>query len=75
MRAINIATFTDRISDRQLEQLCADNPETKFETAAVEKLIIMAPTGRESGKKNSKRLIRIGTWNEQLIFLLSKSIL
>lgn len=65
MTAINIATFTESISDRQLEQLCADNPETKFETTAAGKLIIMSPTGSESGRKNSKLLIRIGIWNEQ----------
>ena len=65
MRAINIATFTDQISDRQLEQLCADNPETRFETTSEGKLIIMSPTGSESGRKNSKLLVRIGIWNEQ----------
>ena len=65
MTAINIATFTEHISDRQLEQLCADNPETRFETTSEGKLIIMSPTGSESGRKNSKLLIRIGIWNEQ----------
>ena len=65
MTAINIATFTESISDRQLEQLCADNPETRFETTSEGKLIIMSPTGSESGRKNSKLLVRIGIWNEQ----------
>ena len=65
MTAINIATFTERISDRQLEQLCADNPETRFETTAEGKLIILPPTGSESGRKNSQLLIRIGIWNER----------
>ncbi len=65
MTAINIATFTKHISDRQLAQLCADNPETRFETNSEGKLIIMSPTGSESGRKNSKLLIRIGIWNER----------
>lgn len=65
MTAINLATFTDRISDRQLEQLASDNPEARFETTPEGKLIIMSPTGSESGRKNSKLLIRIGIWNER----------
>ena len=65
MTAINLATFTDRISDRQLEQLSCDNPEARFETTPEGKLIIMSPTGSESGRKNSKLLIRIGIWNER----------
>jgi Uma2 family endonuclease len=65
MTAINIATFTGKISDRQLEQLVSDNPETRFETTQSGKLIVMPPTGSESGRKNSKLLVRIGIWNEQ----------
>jgi Uma2 family endonuclease len=65
MTAINIATFTKRISDRQLEQLCRDNPDARFETTPTGKLIVMPPTGSESGRKNSKLLVRIGIWNEQ----------
>jgi hypothetical protein len=29
--AINFKAFIDKISDRDFEQLCADNPEAKFE--------------------------------------------
>ena len=65
MNIINISAFTDKISDRDLEQLCADNPETKFETNADGKLIIMSPTGSESGRKNSKLLVRVGVWNDR----------
>ena len=65
MNIINISAFTDKISDRDLEQLCADNPETKFETNADGKLIVMSPTGSESGRKNSKLLVRVGVWNDR----------
>jgi len=63
MTAINIATFTNSISDRQLEQLCADNPETKFETTSEGKLIIMSPTGSESGRKNGRLFFQVELWN------------
>ena len=65
MTAINIAAFTERISDRHLEQLAKDNPETRFETTATGKLIVMSPTGSESGRKNSKLLVRVAIWNER----------
>ncbi|MGF1539846.1 MAG: Uma2 family endonuclease [Pleurocapsa sp.] len=63
MTAINIATFTDRISDRQLEQLVSDNPETRFETTPTGKLIIMSPTGGESGRRNTKLVFQVELWN------------
>ena len=63
-------TISDRceaapISDRALEQLCRDNPELKFETDTTGKLIVMSPTGSESGKRNGDLLIQIGIWNRR----------
>ena len=63
MTAINISAFTSRISDRELEQLCLDNPETRFETTEEGKLVAMAPTGGLTGEKNSSLLIQVGIWN------------
>jgi Uma2 family endonuclease len=62
---INVKAFTDSISDRALEQLCRENPELKFETDAQGKLIVMSPTGSESGKRNGNLLIQVGIWNRQ----------
>ena len=63
VNTINISAFTDKISDRDLEQLCADNPETKFETTPEGKLIVMSPTGSESGRKNGKLFFQVELWN------------
>lgn len=65
MTTIKISAFTDKISDRDFEQLCADNPESKFETTKEGKLIVMSPTGSESGRRNSDLLIQVGIWNRQ----------
>ncbi|MEM8721871.1 MAG: Uma2 family endonuclease [Cyanobacteria bacterium P01_G01_bin.39] len=65
MTAIDIATFTEQISDRQLEQLCADNPEARFETTPAGKLIIMSPTGSLTGEKNSDLNYQLQVWNRQ----------
>jgi Uma2 family endonuclease len=63
MTAINISAFTKRISDRDLEKLCQDNPETRFETTPQGKLIIMSPTGSLTGEKNADLLVQVGIWN------------
>ncbi|GAB4531630.1 MAG: Uma2 family endonuclease [Pleurocapsa sp.] len=65
MTAIDISSLTDRISDFQLEQLCANNPDTRFETTKEGKLIIMSPTGSESGKFNMSLAFQIELWNRR----------
>jgi Uma2 family endonuclease len=65
MTSIDISVFTEKISDRELEQLCAHNPEIRFETTPQGKLIVMSPTGSESGRKNSSLLAQVWYWNNQ----------
>ena len=65
MTVINISAFTDSISDRDFEKLCADNPETRFETTPQGNLIIMPPTGCLTGEKNSDLNYQIQSWNRQ----------
>ncbi len=62
---IDIKALADPISDRAFEQLCAQNPDLKFETNAKGKLIVMSPTGSESGEKNANLLAQIWNWNHQ----------
>jgi Uma2 family endonuclease len=62
---IDVRAFTNSISDRTLQQLCRENPELRFETDAKGKLIIMSPTGSESGKRNGDLFGQIWYWNRQ----------
>ncbi|WP_019509330.1 Uma2 family endonuclease [Pleurocapsa sp. PCC 7319] len=62
---INVKAFTEKISDRALEQLCRENPDLRFETDAKGKLIIMSPIGSESGKRNSSLVAQVWYWNRQ----------
>jgi Uma2 family endonuclease len=62
---ININAFTDSISDRALEQLCRENPDLRFETDKYGKLIIMSPTGSQSGKRNGDLFGQVWYWNRQ----------
>lgn len=62
---LDLKAFTDTISDRALEQLCQENPDLRFETDAKGKLIVMSPTGSESGKRNSSLVAQVWYWNNQ----------
>ena len=62
---INIEALANPITDEQFERLCAQNPETKFETNAKGELIIMSPTGSDTGRKNSDLNYQIQVWNRQ----------
>ncbi len=54
-----------QITDDQFYQLCRDNPEVKFERNAIGEIIIVSPTGGETGNCNAKLTARFVFWNEQ----------
>jgi Uma2 family endonuclease len=54
-----------RLSEDQFYQLCRDNPDIKFERNVNGQLIIMPPTGGETGRYNAKLTTRFVLWNEQ----------
>lgn len=54
-----------RLSEDQFYQLCRDNPDVKFERNVKGELIIMPPTGGETGRYNAKLTTRFVLWNEQ----------
>lgn len=54
-----------KLTDDQFYQLCRDNPDIKFERNASGELIVIAPTGGETGRRNAKLTARFVLWNEQ----------
>jgi Uma2 family endonuclease len=54
-----------RFSDEQFYQLCQANRELQFELTANGELIIMPPTGGETGKRNSDLITDLVIWNRQ----------
>lgn len=54
-----------RLSDDQFFQLCQNNPDLKLERNAQGDLILMPPTGGETGRRNSDLIIDLGIWNRQ----------
>ena len=56
---------TATLSSEQFYDLCRANPNWKLERTAQGDLVVMAPTGGETGVRNANLLIRLGIWNEQ----------
>lgn len=53
------------LTDEAFYQLCLANPDIKFERSAQGELIVMAPTGGESGRRNADITIDLGLWNRE----------
>ena len=54
-----------QLTDDQFYQLCQVNPDIKLERNALGELLIMPPTGGETGKRNATLISRFIVWNEQ----------
>ena len=54
-----------KLNDDQFYQLCRDNPDVKFERNANGELIVMPPTGGETGKRNASIIADFVIWNRQ----------
>ena len=62
---INLKPIAKHISDEDFENICKSNPELKLETDPQGNLILMSPTGSESGKKNADLIYQVQFWNRK----------
>ena len=53
------------LSDRQYWDLCHQNRDLRFERAATGELIVMSPTGGETGRRNSSINAQLSVWNDR----------
>jgi Uma2 family endonuclease len=61
---IDFSSIT-KLTDEQFDHLCEANPEIKFERTPTGELVIMPPTGGETGRGNAKLISRFVVWNEE----------
>ncbi len=54
-----------QLTDDQFLEVCRANPDVKFEQNEKGELIIVAPTGGDTGIYNAKLTTRFVVWNEQ----------
>ncbi|HAC63410.1 MAG TPA: hypothetical protein DCF68_07675 [Cyanothece sp. UBA12306] len=54
-----------QLSDEKFYLFCRQNPDLKLERNSNGEIIIMSPTGGETGNCNAEILIEFGLWNRQ----------
>ncbi len=54
-----------KLTDEQFWHLCQDNPDWRFERTASGELIIMSPTGSETGDRNAELTYQLRAWSRQ----------
>jgi Uma2 family endonuclease len=62
---IDLHPLIDSVSDRDLALLSSNNPNLRFETDKDGNLVIISPTGSESGEKNGNLFAQVWNWNSQ----------
>jgi len=62
---MNSYTLNFDLSEQQFQQICDNNPELKFELNTKGNLMIMSPTGGETGSINSDFNGQLWSWNRQ----------
>lgn len=53
------------LTDNQFYEICQNNRDLRFERTASGALIIMSPTGGESGLKEANIITDLNNWNRQ----------
>jgi Uma2 family endonuclease len=53
------------LTDDQYFQLCQNNRDLRFERTTSGELLIMSPTGSDTGNRNFDIAVEIGIWNKQ----------
>jgi Uma2 family endonuclease len=61
---LNLDSIT-HLTHGQFWSLCQENRDIRLELTAKGELIVMPPTGWESGKRNSNLNLELGLWNRQ----------
>ena len=54
-----------KLTQEQFYKLCETNPELKLERNVQGELIVMPPTGGETGRSNVSAIFQIAKWNEE----------
>jgi Uma2 family endonuclease len=66
-----ITTFPSRLklkidlTDEQFFQMCQKNRDYRFERTLSGELLIMPPTGSDTGNRNFDMVVELGIWNKQ----------
>ncbi len=62
---LNVSHAKLTVTPECFDQLCRDNPDLRLELTKDGELIVMPPTGGESGERNLDLAIDVGIWNRE----------
>jgi Uma2 family endonuclease len=62
---LNVSNTVLHVSASEFDSLCLDNPDLRLELSKDQELIVMSPTGGESGEKNGDLIFQVIAWNRQ----------
>lgn len=63
--SLNVADVRLRVTLEQFDRLCQNNPDLRLEIDRNGELIVMPPTGGDTGERNSNLTADIVIWNRQ----------
>jgi Uma2 family endonuclease len=66
MDSLTLDLKSTRLTDEQFFELCSANRDMRFERSADGELIIMAPTGGQTGNKNVELAGQLWAWNREM---------
>ena len=62
---VDFTPLATKVSDEEFADLCRLNPELQFERTSEGELVIRAPTGGKTGRRNAKLTVAFGVWAEK----------
>jgi Uma2 family endonuclease len=62
---LDVSNTTLTVTPEQFDRLCIDNPDLRLELTKDGELIVMAPAGGESSRKNLNLATDVDIWNRQ----------
>ena len=65
MEALTLDCQSIELNDEQFYQLCRNNPNLRFERNTDGDLLIMSPTGGETGNRNIEIAYQLQAWSRQ----------
>jgi Uma2 family endonuclease len=62
---LDVSNTILHVSPEEFDSLCVNNPDLRLELTKDKKLIVMPPTGGESGERNGELFGQVWTWNKK----------
>lgn len=59
---LDFTPLAAKVTDEEFDELCRLNPELQIERTSEGELVVMAPTGGKTGRKNFKLIAAFGVW-------------